>query len=171
MSVEPEEIRETSENASTAPPRDIQLLPPHGSKRPWKERLSSCDGCDKCGDRCISGYPISRWEYERICGYLNEQDPAERERVARQEKNVPWPGAPEFTYEACRFRDVERGRCSIYPVRPLVCRIFGHVEWLPCPEGIIEDVAPEGVTLMEWYARRDLRTFEEWQKFDGWLGR
>jgi putative zinc- or iron-chelating protein len=26
-------------------------------------------------------------------------------------------------------------RCSIYPVRPLVCRLWGVVERLPCPHG------------------------------------
>jgi ferredoxin len=136
---------------------------PLDENRPWKERLSACDGCDRCGDRCVSGYPISRWEYERIRAYLETQDPAEVERIAEGAKEVPWPGAPEFTYEACRFRDVEQGRCSIYPVRPLVCRLFGHVEWLPCPAGIIEEAAPHGVALMEWYGRRDLRPFEEWE--------
>ncbi len=136
---------------------------PMGERRPWKERLTACDGCDLCGDRCVSGYPISRWEYRRIREYLaHEADPGERDRVAAQEKEVPWPGAPGFTYEACRFRDVERGLCSIYPVRPLVCRLFGHVEWLPCPAGLIADAAPEGVALMEWYARRDLRPYEAW---------
>ena len=131
-------------------------------KRPWKERLGACDGCDRCGDRCVSGYPISLWEYRRIRAYLAAQDPDERERVARQEKRLPWPGMPEFDYEACRFRDAERNRCGIYPVRPLVCRLFGHVEWLPCPAGIIDDAAPEGIALMEWYGRRDLHTYEEW---------
>ena len=137
-----------------------------GEKKPWTERLSACDGCDRCGDRCVSGYPISGWEYRRIRDYLAAQDPVGRERVAAQEKVVPWPGAPEVTYEACRFRDLERGQCSIYLVRPLICRLFGHVEWLPCPAGIIEDAAPEGVSLMEWYSRRDLRTYEEWQALE-----
>ena len=140
--------------------------PAPGEKRPWKERLAACDGCDRCGDRCVSGFPISYFEYRRIRDYLDAQDPAERDRIAAQGKELPWPGAPEMTYEACRFRDVERSRCSIYPVRPLVCRLFGHVEWLPCPAGIITEVAPEGIPLMDWYARRDLRTYEEWLAAD-----
>jgi Fe-S-cluster containining protein len=142
--------------------RLLTISPELGDKKPWKERLSACNGCDKCGDRCVSGYPISYWEFRRIQVYLGQQEPSERERIAEQNKNVPWPGVPEITYEACRFRDVERGQCSIYPVRPLVCRLFGHVEWLPCPAGIIEEVAPEGFTLMDWYARRELHPYEEW---------
>src|SRR4051794_23713225 len=96
--------------------RLLTISPKPGEKKPWKERLSACNGCDKCGDRCVSGYPIAYWEYRRIRDYLAQQDPFERERVARQEKNLPWPGVTEVTYEACRFRDVEREQCSIYPV-------------------------------------------------------
>jgi hypothetical protein len=65
-------------------------------------------------------------------------------------------------YTACRFRDAERGRCSIYPVRPLVCRLFGHVEWLPCPIQKITAPHPGGVDAMRRYGEAPLRTYEEW---------
>lgn len=29
----------------------------------------------------------------------------------------------------------EGGRCRVYPVRPLICRIWGVAEELPCPHG------------------------------------
>jgi Fe-S-cluster containining protein len=144
----------------------IRFFPVTGDKKPWKERLSACDGCDLCGSRCVSGYPLSLFEYRRIRDYLASMDPVEAARLEAQVKEVPWPGEPEITYQACRFRDVERGRCGIYPARPLVCRIFGHVEWLPCPAGIIQETAPEGLALMEWYGRRELKTYEEWRDLD-----
>jgi hypothetical protein len=32
------------------------------------------------------------------------------------------------------------GRCRVYAIRPMICRIWGTVEWLPCPYGC----QPEG---------------------------
>ena len=29
----------------------------------------------------------------------------------------------------------DKGRCSIYDLRPLICRMFGTVEGMPCPHG------------------------------------
>lgn len=144
-------------------PRESEDSP--AAKR-WLERLSLCNGCDLCGSRCVTGYPISLWEYQRIKRYLEQLPEAELEKIRSQNKELPWPGAPELTYTACPFRDTERKRCAIYPVRPLICRLFGHVEWLPCPAGIISEVHPRGWQIMQWYARRELRTFEEWEELE-----
>jgi len=38
----------------------------------------------------------------------------------------------------CPFLD-ENKRCSCYEVRPLVCRLFGAIEILKCPEGCKPD--------------------------------
>ncbi len=123
---------------------------------------SACDGCDACGSRCTAGVPMSRPEFLAIREYLRSPAGEEARRVERQEKRVPFPGTEEAFYTACRFRDVERGRCAVYPVRPLVCRLFGHVEWLPCPIGRIGRTLPGGVELIRRYADIPLKTYEEW---------
>src|SRR4051812_22504402 len=107
--------------------------------RQFVERIdqSPCDGCDACGARCTAGVPMLQIEFQAIREYVDSTEGADARLVERQNKEVPYPGTDPVEdavfYQACRFRDVERGRCSIYPVRPAVCRLFGHVEWLPCP--------------------------------------
>ena len=136
----------------------------------WRNRLAVCNGCDACGPCCVDGVPMSYSEYKRIRQFAEALPSEERERVLNQNKRMPWPGAPEITYTACRYRDVERGRCLIYPVRPLICRLFGHVEWLPCPIQRTGPPAPSGVRLFQRYAMRELKTFEEWEESEGAVG-
>src|SRR5690349_11754636 len=91
-----------------------------------------CNGCDECGTRCTAGIQVLRSEYEAALAELRRLPAVEVRRVQAQEKRRPIPGTDE-TYAACEFRDVARGRCLIYPARPMICHLFGHVEWLPCP--------------------------------------
>ena len=37
------------------------------------------------------------------------------------------------TPEMCPY--LQDGRCSIYPVRPMICRLWGATERMPCPFG------------------------------------
>ncbi|MGV3724179.1 MAG: YkgJ family cysteine cluster protein [Actinomycetota bacterium] len=122
---------------------------------------SPCNGCDECGARCTAGVPMLEAEYQAIAAFVTGPEGEDARRVERLDKQVPYPGAEEFHYTACRFRDVEQARCSIYPVRPLVCRLFGHVEWLPCPIGKVEAV-PGGVSAMQRYGEAAQKTYEEW---------
>lgn len=106
-----------------------------------------------------------RVEFEAIRGFLAAEEGAEARLVEQQPKLVPYPGTgpeDEAFYLACRFRDVERGRCSIYPVRPVVCRLFGHVEWLPCPIQKVPAPAPGGWDAMRRYGDAPQKTYEEW---------
>jgi Fe-S-cluster containining protein len=136
--------------------------------RRFVERIdqSPCDGCDACGARCTAGVPMLRVEFAAIRDYLNSGEGADARRVEGQNKTVPYPGTdPEADgvfYQACRFRDVERGRCSIYPARPSVCRLFGHVEWLPCPIEKVPAPAPGGLEAMRRYGDAPQKTYEEW---------
>ena len=120
-----------------------------------------CNGCDSCGTRCTAGVPMLRPEFDAIAGYLAGREGAEAREVERQDKRALVPGTDDYHYEACRFRDVERGRCSIYPVRPLVCRLFGHVEWLPCPIQKVP-VTEGGIAAMRRYGEAPQRTYEQW---------
>lgn len=130
----------------------------------WHQRLKVCNGCDGCGDRCVADVPMTVAEYARIKEALAAMDPHERKRVLEQQKTVPWPGAPEFHYQACQFRDLENGRCSVYEARPLVCRLFGHVGWLPCPIGAVPSVSEAGARLMLRSGRQERLTFAQWEE-------
>ena len=98
-------------------------------------QLDACDGCDGCGLRCVAGFGVTREEWEGVKAYLATLPAEEVARVASQEKTVPWPGAEETgaTTTYCRYRDLEKNNCFVYPARPTICRLFGHTDWLPCP--------------------------------------
>ncbi len=135
-------------------------------------RLDVCDGCDQCGGRCTSGFLVSYDEYVAARLYLATLPPLEVARVLGQDKNVPWPGAEDIsaaelgleppTVTLCRYRDVERDNCFLYPVRPTICRLFGHTEWLPCPIGAVPN-CPDGAPAV-W---NDYRGFER-ETWEGW---
>ena len=128
--------------------------------------LAVCDGCDHCGSRCVAGFGVTLPEWEAVKAYLATQSTQEVERVAQQEKTLPWPGAEELearvTY--CRFRDGDNGRCSIYPARPTVCRLFGQTDWLPCPIGAVDAYPEAAAGVWNQYRQEKRKTWEEWQE-------
>jgi Fe-S-cluster containining protein len=128
--------------------------------------LSVCNGCDQCGGRCIEGFAVTREEYEAVLAYLAGVPVTEQERVARQPKTLPWPGAEDTgaTVTYCRYRDLEKGCCSIYLSRPTICRLFGHTEWLPCPIGAVGHYPEDAANVWNDYRRLERHTFEEWDK-------
>jgi len=99
-------------------------------------------------------------EFLRIVEHLRGLDPRQVTRVLDQEKRVPW--FEDIDVEACLFRDVTRGGCIAYPARPLICRLFGRVEWLPCPLGRKLPQVREGLALIQEYAQQRRATFPEW---------
>lgn len=125
-----------------------------------------CDGCDSCGARCTNGVPIRFEEFRQIRDFVSGDEGLEARAVERQDKLLPYPGVDDVFYTACRFRDTALGRCSIYPVRPLVCRLFGHVEWLPCPIEKVPGPAEGGWDVMRSYSESPLKTYEEWLEAD-----
>src|SRR5207248_301754 len=142
----------------------MDLIPVETLVEEFTSRLdqSPCDGCDECGTRCTAGIQVLESEYRAIEEELARLPAEEVARVLGQEKRVPIPGSEE-RYTACRFRNVERGRCLIYQARPAICRLFGHVQWLPCPIFKITAHAPGAVELMQAYAGETRKTFEEWE--------
>lgn len=129
-----------------------------------------CNGCDECGARCVAGVPLLQPEFEALRAWVDGPHGDRARRVAAQPKRLPYPGtdaAAGAFYTACRYRDVERGECAVYPVRPLVCRLFGHAEWLPCPIGKVPAVTPGAVEVMQRYGEAEQHTFEEWEALLG----
>jgi len=128
--------------------------------------MAVCDGCDGCGQRCTSGFPVSLEEAVEAFAAFGRLPAAERRRVDSQPLQLPWPGDVDriANFHRCRFRDAEFGRCSIYASRPTVCRLFGHVDWLPCPIEAVRPERDEARQLWREYRDRELRTFEEWEQ-------
>ncbi len=87
--------------------------------------------CDEgCGE-CCGIVPVTETEFRRIERYAKENGimPVEQEE---------WGTCPMY----------QDGKCSVYPVRPLICRVFGHAEDLPCPRGYNTNVPQEEVNRM-----------------------
>lgn len=151
----------------------------HDAKESWERflkrrqaleaqmQLEVCDGCDHCGTRCVAGFGVTEQEWEAAVAYLATQPAEERARIAAQEKTLPWPGAQELGIETkvtyCRFRDLERQQCSIYPARPTICRLFGQTSWLPCPIEAVTAYPESAATLWNDYRKQKRKTWEEWQ--------
>jgi Fe-S-cluster containining protein len=117
----------------------------------------------------MQGFTITQAEWEEIQAYLATQPADTVARIQNQQKTVPWVGAEDSgaTVTYCQFRDMEKKNCSIYPVRPTICRIFGHTWWLPCPIGAVKHV-PEGAeTVWENYREFERLTIEEWAQKTG----
>src|SRR5437016_4012157 len=125
--------------------------------------LTPCHGCDHCGLRCEAGVQMSREEYGAVQQYVaGSSNRPGIETVTRQDKRMDLGYGVSVLM--CRYRDMELGRCSVYSARPLICRLLGHVEWMPCPIEKVEKIAStaDALELMSVYALEDRRTFEEW---------
>lgn len=114
--------------------------------------MADCIGCEGCADRCMGNLAIARAEYEAIREFLGG---AIYQSVLR---------APGRMAVPCEFSDPDGPRCLVYPVRPLICRLFGIVEWLPCPRGRVPTLVPDGPCIMERYRQFERRSFREWMR-------
>jgi len=72
--------------------------------------------CDPSCGECCGIAPTTDSEYRRIEAF-----------VVKHGVEVCDQGV------TCPF--YQKGRCAVYPVRPLSCRLFGHSEGMPCPHG------------------------------------
>lgn len=126
--------------------------------------LSVCNGCDGCGDRCTGGFLVTREENDAVQAFRQTRPASEIARIDAQNKIVPWPGAEDSgaTVTLCRYRDTERGNCSVYPARPTVCRLFGQTAWLPCPIEAVPAYPGDAPAVWNAYRRFDRRTWEAW---------
>lgn len=81
-------------------------------------RVPPLECVGKCGHSCVSGIDMSEAERRRIseagCNIPERHD------------SQPGSGCPALTF---------LGTCSVYWIRPMVCRIWGAAESMPCPHG------------------------------------
>jgi hypothetical protein len=80
--------------------------------------IADCQGT--CWISCGAA-DMTPWERKRLTDAGHE--------LTRQELALrsPW----DFWCEALG----PDGRCQAYAIRPLICRLWGTVDWLPCPAG------------------------------------
>lgn len=79
--------------------------------------------CINCG-LCCGLIPATVGEVRTIRDFL-DLHPEARELATRQSKNMLH----------CPFRDDTKQSCSVYPVRPLVCRLMGVCKGMQCANG------------------------------------
>jgi len=128
--------------------------------------LEVCHGCTACALRCASDVPASRAEWDALQNHIASQDAPTQARISaveRQDKTVDL--GDEVRVEMCRYWDTENSLCAVYPVRPLACRLLGHVEWMPCPIEKVPHALPivQSLELMQSYAQFERKTFAEWE--------
>jgi len=111
---------------------------------------ADCFGCDGCARRCSGNLRITRTEFEAIRDYL---DGGGWLPVIRRPNDMVAP---------CEFQEPGGTRCIIYPVRPLICRLFGLVEWLPCPHGRVRAQVADGPEIAAAYAGFERHSYREW---------
>lgn len=72
--------------------------------------------CSGCGNCCANFLPVSDVEIKRIRAYMKKHGITEQ--ICR------FPTAEPVIDMQCPFRDEIGRRCTIYPVRPAICRDF-----------------------------------------------
>jgi Fe-S-cluster containining protein len=121
-----------------------------------------CRGCHDCAIRCGGGaISLAETEWRAIACYIEEHLDVERLASLLAEAKT-FEIADCVTDEFCILYDMQEKGCSIYPARPLVCRLLGHVEFMPCPTGRVPRVLPDGHRIMQRYAELRRLTFAEW---------
>lgn len=82
----------------------------------------NCTGCGQCCGPVLA----TKGEIATIKKFVRYQ-------VTNKTKDRLKQQNPE-SY-TCPYRDEAEKKCTIYPVRPEVCRLFGLVKGLNCPNG------------------------------------
>ena len=72
--------------------------------------------CSNCGQCCGNYLPVSKTDIKRIKQYIAKNDIKEQIRRLPVANNV-------FDFQ-CPFRDEGNKKCTIYEVRPAICRDF-----------------------------------------------
>lgn len=92
-------------------------------------------GCKRCGGCCG---PVTWFEPERIvvqeyCRKHNIEYREWWESFEDVKKKIDRDGGKTIEEEDFKCPFLKGNLCIIYPVRPLICRLQGHLSKLPCP--------------------------------------
>lgn len=107
--------------------------------------------CSTCDGLCCGAVRLTRTALIRIVSHLYQLPESERKRLASQRRDS----------STCRLYDTQKQCCSVYPVRPNVCRWFGRApkigeygKELACPKiGHLVQILP--VSYLEDEMRRE----------------
>lgn len=91
--------------------------------------------CSGCGSCCSGVLPLSKLEVSRIKSYIKQKN------IKEYRQNVM-----QGIDGTCPFRDEKEKKCTIYPIRPEICKHFmcNHT---------YEDIMK---SKMDFHARRDV---------------
>jgi Fe-S-cluster containining protein len=117
--------------------------------------------CEECGGRCCYHVLMTMGEFKKIrkkYGVPKGATLTEGQILGGVIPGMPaGPGMMVSTPEGvCAY--LKNGRCSVYDLRPRVCRLYGHVPEMPC-----EYIDPGGARrVAEGHGLRDaLLTIQE----------
>jgi uncharacterized protein len=96
--------------------------------------------CNQCKHECCGPVPISKDREKRILALIGEMTADQRKRLSRQKRETL----------DCGFIDLETSTCSIYSLRPHLCRFFGSTKGMQCPKvtGLVQIVNPETARMV-----------------------
>lgn len=85
----------------------------------YKKHMTCTMGCSKC---CIDDLSVFAWEASIISDWFEELSPQQKQQWKELQQLAPRPEG-ENQQDACAF--LHRGQCTIYEVRPTLCRTQG----------------------------------------------
>lgn len=109
--------------------KNIEKSIKHGEEKEFFNKLNElyegiqmgeCKGCTSC---CIESVNTFYIEFLNIYKYLQDKPDLYQKLIP---KVIEYYFLELVENRSCPFLD-EKGRCSIYEVRPLTCRLFGHL--------------------------------------------
>lgn len=75
--------------------------------------------CTSCGQCCSAILPLSKKEIKEILRYIKKH----KVKPCIHDNGMPVAFKPDFDL-TCPFRDNDRRICTIYQVRPMICKSF-----------------------------------------------
>ncbi len=127
--------------------------------------FNACNGCTSCSLRCADDVPATLSEWIAIQTHISSLTGTEKatlSSIIAQNKQMDL--GDDVYVGMCRFFDMNSHSCSIYNVRPLMCRLMGYLEWMPCPIGKVVDTldTTSARALLREYSSVERRTLAEW---------
>lgn len=95
--------------------------------------------CSNCHADCCGPIPLYPRQLVRIEEYLTMLPAEDIDALSSQRRR-------KLT---CAFVDTRNHSCSIYPVRPALCDIYGRTEGLECPHHreLVQIISPQQASL------------------------
>lgn len=95
--------------------------------------------CENCIE-CCANVALSPKEAVQLRRHVRTMDAELVERLRNQERDAG----------VCPFADTEAKRCTVYDVRPWICRKFGFVERMQCSYNQHIPLEPFGESMVDF---------------------